>query len=121
MTLVGEATFMVSTTAIALLVVGLVVGGAIGYSITLLAPSTTPTTSSTTQMTSTGSNIITIGSIEPLSGTYAAYGQSFLEATQLAVSQMNANLTAAGNSLQFRVVSADDMGTPAGAQSALTT
>ncbi len=34
---------------------------------------------------------------------------------------MNANLSAAGNNLRFNVVTADDMGTPAGAESALTT
>lgn len=103
---------MVSTTAIALLVVGLVIGGAIGYSITLVSSSSSSSTSAT--------KTYYIGSIEPLSGTYAVYGQSFLEATQLAVAQMNANLSAAGNNIQFKVVSADDMGTPAGAESALT-
>jgi len=101
---------MASTTAIVLLVVGLLVGGAIGYSLTLVtAPSST-----------SAAKTYYIGSIEPLSGTYAVYGQSFLEATQLAVAQMNANLSAAGNNIQFKVVSADDMGTPAGAESALT-
>jgi branched-chain amino acid transport system substrate-binding protein len=34
---------------------------------------------------------------------------------------MNANLTAAGSSIQFKTVHADDGGTPAGAQTALTT
>jgi len=100
---------MVSTTAIALLVVGLVIGGAIGYSLTLVS---SPSSSSTTKT-------YTIGSIEPLSGAYAVYGQSFLEATQLAVAQMNANLSAAGNNIQFKVVSADDQGQPSVAQSAL--
>jgi branched-chain amino acid transport system substrate-binding protein len=105
--------FMVSTTAIALLVIGLVVGAAVGYGVSVLAPSTTTT--------STATKTITIGSIEPLSGAYAAYGLSFQQAVQLAVNQMNANLTAAGNNLQFKVVTADDAGTPQGAESALTT
>src|SRR5579864_6863536 len=96
--------FMVSNQAIALLVVGLVIGGAVGYSATLLAAPSTSTSKSITY---------TIGSIEPLSGTYAVYGQSFLQASQLAVKQMNANLTAAGSNIQFSVVSADDAGTPA--------
>ncbi len=102
---------MVSTQAIALLVVGLVIGGAIGYSATLLAAPSTSTSSAKTY---------TIGSIEPLSGAYAVYGQSFLQASQLAVNQMNANLSAAGSNIQFKVVSADDAGTPATAESALT-
>ena len=100
---------MVSTTAIALLVVGLVIGGAIGYSLTLVS---SPSSSSSAKT-------YYIGSIEPLSGAYAVYGQSFLDATQLAVAQMNANLSAAGNNIQFKVVSADDQGTPSVAQSAL--
>jgi ABC-type branched-subunit amino acid transport system substrate-binding protein len=103
------AKFMVSTTAIALLVIGLVVGGAIGYSVTFLTPSTTTTTSKT----------ITIGSIEPLTGTFGVYGVSFLDASKLAVSQMNANLTAAGSNIQFNLVSGDDQSTPNVALSAL--
>ena len=102
---------MVSTQAIALLVVGLVIGGAVGYSATLLAAPSTSTSSAKTY---------TIGSIEPLSGTYAVYGLSFLQASQLAVNQMNANLSAAGSNIQFKIVSADDAGTPATAESALT-
>lgn len=101
---------MVSTTAIALLVIGLVVGGAIGYSATVLVPSST----------TTGIKTITIGSIEPLSGGYAAYGLSFQQAVELAVNQMNANLSAAGNNVRFNVVHADDGGTAQGAESALT-
>jgi ABC-type branched-subunit amino acid transport system substrate-binding protein len=99
----------VSGTAIALLIIGLVVGGAIGYGIA------TYTTSSSTSTSST----YTIGVIQPLSGQYAEYGKSFLNAAQLAVNQMNANLTAAGNKIQFKIVSADDQGTPGGANSAL--
>lgn len=110
---------MVSTTAIALLVVGLVVGGAVGYSVSLLA--VPASSSSTTTSTTTSTKTYYIGSIEPLSGTYAVYGQSFLESTELAVNQMNANLSAAGNDIQFKVVSADDGGTPQQAESALTT
>ncbi len=94
---------------IALLVIGLVIGGAVGYTVTAVAPSTS------------AAKTYYIGSIEPLSGGDAAYGQSFLQADQLAVAQMNANLSAAGNKIQFKVVSADDAGLPATAASALST
>lgn len=101
---------MVSTTAIALLVIGLVIGGAVGYSATLFAA---PATSS--------SKTYTLGVIQPLSGQYAEYGKSFLNAATLAVNQMNANLSAAGNPIQFKLVHADDAGTASGANTALQT
>jgi ABC-type branched-subunit amino acid transport system substrate-binding protein len=104
---------MVSTTAIALLVIGLVVGAGVGYGVSALTVPTTTTTSTATRT-------IDIGSIEPESnGGDAIYGISFREAVQLAVSQMNANLTQAGNPIQFKVVYADDQGSPAMADSEL--
>jgi branched-chain amino acid transport system substrate-binding protein len=99
-----------STTAIALLVVGLVIGGAVGYGASVL---TAPSTS--------GTKTYTLGVIQPLSGTLASFGNSFLHASQLAVNQMNANLTAEGNPVQFKVVYADDAGTASQANSALQT
>ena len=101
---------MAAGKTIALIIIALVVGGAVGYSASLF---TTSTTSS--------AKTYTIGSIEPLSGTLSSFGVSFLQSAQLAVAQMNANLTAAGNKIQFNIVSADDAGTASGAQSALAT
>jgi branched-chain amino acid transport system substrate-binding protein len=101
---------MVSTTAIVLLVIGLIVGAGIGYGI---SAAVTPSTSA--------AKTIYIGSIEPLSGGGdAVYGVSFDQAVKLAVSQMNANLSAAGNNIQFKVVSGDDQGSPQTANTVLT-
>lgn len=107
---------MVTTTAIVLLVIGLIVGAGVGYGVSLaIAPP------SSTSSTTTGTKTIYIGSIEPLSGGGdAVYGVSFNQAVELAVSQMNANLSAAGNNIQFKVVSGDDQGSPTTANSVLT-
>ena len=127
---------------IALLVIGLIIGGAIGYGAIALTGTTSTTTVTTggstvtttvtaggtgastvtTTVTSSGSagpHTYTIGAILPLTGTLTSFGQSFLNSIKLAVKQMNANLTAAGNNIQFNVVSADDAGTPTGALQAL--
>jgi branched-chain amino acid transport system substrate-binding protein len=97
--------------ALGLLVIGLIVGGAVGYGASLLAaPSST-----------SSAKTYPIGVIQPLTGTLAAYGKSFLQSAQLAVNQMNANLTAAGNPIQFKIYSADDAGSPTTANTALQT
>ncbi len=114
---------------IAIVVVALVIGGAVGYGASLLSPAATSTVTLTTTtggatVTSTTSgapHTYTIGSIEPLTGTLASYGLSFYNSVKLAVMQMNANLTASGNRIQFNTVSADDAGVPATANSALQT
>jgi branched-chain amino acid transport system substrate-binding protein len=108
---------MASTTAIALLIIGLIIGGALGYGVSALtAPSKSVTTTTPTPSTKT----IYIGSLEPLSGGGdAIYGVSFNEAVELAVAQMDANLSAAGNPIQFKVVSGDDQGSPTTAASVL--
>ncbi|MGI0081262.1 MAG: ABC transporter substrate-binding protein, partial [Nitrososphaerales archaeon] len=99
---------MVGRIAVALLVVGLVIGAGIGYGVSLaVVPSTS------------GTQTIYIGSIEPLSGGDAIYGQSFYQSVELAAAQMNANLSAAGSKIQFKVVSADDAGLPSTADSDL--
>src|SRR5437667_10354927 len=117
-----------STIGAALLVVGLVVGTGAGY---LYSSSTSGGTTKT--ITSGGSTVTntvtttgaagpvtyTIGTVLPTTGTYASYGVSFQNSVNLAVRQMNANLTAAGSNIQFKVVSADDAGTASGAASAL--
>jgi ABC-type branched-subunit amino acid transport system substrate-binding protein len=102
------------------------VGGGAGQTVTVNQGTTVTQEMTVTQGTTVtqgggGPKTYTIGSIEPLSGTYAAYGESFLQSVQLAVSQMNANLSAAGNPIQFNVVSADDAGVPSQAASALAT
>jgi branched-chain amino acid transport system substrate-binding protein len=108
----GGGSFMaLSSTAIVLLVVGLIVGGAVGYTASILAAPATTSSAKT----------YTIGVVQPLSGEYAEYGKSFLNAAQLAVNQMNANLSAEGNNIQFKIVSADDAGTSSGANTALQT
>ncbi len=100
---------MVSSTAVVLLVIGLIVGAGVGYGISAaVAPSTSAT------------KTITIGALEPLTGGGdAIYGISFNQAVELAVDQMNANLSAAGNKIQFAVATADDMGSPSVAATAL--
>lgn len=102
-----------------LLIVGLIIGGAIGYSYTSSTASQAASSVTTTTVTPAGPTTYTIGTVLPLTGTLASFGVSFLNSIQLAVNQMNANLTAAGNKIQFKVVSADDAGTPQGALSAL--
>ncbi len=100
-----------------MLVVGLAIGAGAGYFYT-----SSTTSSGTVTKTSTataGPVTYTIGTVLPTTGTYAAYGVSFQNSVNLAVKQMNANLTAAGSNIQFKVVSADDAGTAAGALSAL--
>jgi branched-chain amino acid transport system substrate-binding protein len=91
-----------------LLIVGLVVGAGATY----------------TYVSSTGgggtTHTYTIGSVEPITGDYASYGTSFQNSVDLAVAQMNANLTAAGSNIQFATVHQDDQGTPSGALAAIT-
>jgi ABC-type branched-subunit amino acid transport system substrate-binding protein len=119
----------------ALLVVGLVIGTGAGYlyssstsgsvtKTTTVGGSTTTVGGSTVTNTVTttgaaGPVTYTIGTVLPTTGTYASYGVSFQNSVNLAVKQMNANLTAAGSNIQFKVVSADDAGTASGAASAL--
>ena len=129
-----------SAVAAVLLIVGLAIGGGVGYFYTSsTASSGTATTTVTTggsTVTTGGSTVTvggstvtttavagpqtyTIGTVLPTTGQYASYGVSFQNAVNLAVKQMNANLTAAGSNIQFAVVSADDAGTASGALSAL--
>src|SRR5437870_13542620 len=96
---------MAAAKIIAVLVIGLLVGAGVGYAVpTLLAP----------PATTTGTKTYTIGIVFPLTGTLADFGKSFVNAVNLAVDQMNANLTTAGSSIRFATVVQDDQGTPAG-------
>ncbi len=118
-----------STIATVLLVVGLAVGGAAGYaytawttkgSVTTTTISGAASTVTSTVTTSQGPRTYTIGTVQPITGIYASYGLSFQNSVDLAVSQMNANLTAVGSNIRFNVVHADDAGTPQGALTAIT-
>jgi ABC-type branched-subunit amino acid transport system substrate-binding protein len=111
-----------------MLVVGLAIGAGAGY---FYSSSTTSSGTVTKTVTSGGSTVTTtvtgtagpvtytIGTVLPTTGTYGSYGVSFQNSVNLAVKQMNANLTAVGSNIQFKVVSADDAGTPQGALTAL--
>ncbi|TLY00478.1 MAG: amino acid ABC transporter substrate-binding protein [Thaumarchaeota archaeon] len=101
---------MAAQNIIAVLVIGLLVGAGVGYAVpTLLAP----------PAATTGTKTYTIGIVFPLTGTLADFGKSFVNAVNLAVDQMNENLTSAGSSIRFKTVVQDDKGTPAGALSAV--
>src|SRR2546422_4814603 len=103
---------MAAPQIIAVLVIGLLIGAGVGYAVpTLLAP----------PATTTGTKTYTIGIVFPLTGTLADFGKSFVNAVNLAVDQMNENLTSAGSSIRFKTVVQDDKGTPAGALSAVQT
>jgi branched-chain amino acid transport system substrate-binding protein len=113
-----------SAIATVLLVVGLAVGAGVGYfysSSTTSGTTKTVTTGGVTVTTTAAAGPVTytIGTVLPTTGTYASYGVSFQNSVGLAVKQMNANLTAAGSNIQFKVVSADDAGTASGALTAL--
>ena len=114
-----------SAVAAVLLVVGLAIGAGAGYlysSSTSGGATKTITTGGTT-VTSTvaaGPVTYTIGSIQPITGSLASFGVSFQNSVDLAVKQMNANLSAVGSNVQFKVVHADDQQTPGGALQALT-
>lgn len=112
--------------AVVLLIVGLAVGAAVVYVVAPGAAKTVTntvsgagTTVSTTITATQGPQVYTIGTVLPLSGPYGAYGKSFQNAVDLAISQMNANLTAVGSNIQFNSVHQDDGGSPSQALSAL--
>lgn len=114
-----------------MLVVGLAVGAVVVYAAapslglgstktTTVSGAGTTVTSTTTSVSTQGPITYTIGTIMPLSGgPYGDYAKSFQNSVDLAVSQMNANLTAVGSNIQFKTVHADDLSTAAGALSAL--
>jgi branched-chain amino acid transport system substrate-binding protein len=112
-----------SALGVGLLIIGLVVGAGAGYYASSTGGGGTTHTVTTT-VTGTGTQggpvTYTIGSVEPITGDYASYGTSFQNSVDLAVSQMNANLTAAGSNIQFATVHQDDQGTPSGALAAVT-
>ena len=62
-----------------------------------------------------------LGSAMPFTGSLGTFGQDFARGIELAVSQVNAELTAAGIDIQFEIASADTEQTPEGAARALQT
>jgi len=130
--------------AAVLLVVGLVVGAGIGY--VAVGASSNHTTTQTSTITTTasgaggsvstltttlmqtvttsgsggGAKTYTIGVVFPLTSSLAAFGKSFVQAVNLTITQLNANLTSSGSQVRFKMVVADDQGTPSGALAAVT-
>lgn len=113
-----------STMAAVLLVIGLIVGGGVGYGAFALTSSpqktTSPTISGCTQSTTNSTETCTLGVVFPLTSSLSAFGKSFVQGVNLAVSQMNANLTQSGSNVRFATAVSDDQGTPAGALTAVT-
>ena len=62
-----------------------------------------------------------LGSAMPFTGSLGTFGQDFARGIELAVSQVNDELTAAGIDIQFEIASADTEQTPEGAARALQT
>ncbi|MBZ0294972.1 MAG: ABC transporter substrate-binding protein [Anaerolineae bacterium] len=63
----------------------------------------------------------TLGVVQPFTGSLGSFGTDFTNGIELAVSQMNAELEAAGVGVRFQVASADTEGTPDGAARAVQT
>ena len=68
-----------------------------------------------------GPQTYVLGVAQPFTGPLGSFGTDFGKAIDLAVEQMNAQLTAAGSNIQFEVASADTEGTPDGAAKAVQT
>jgi branched-chain amino acid transport system substrate-binding protein len=66
-------------------------------------------------------NTIVIGVVLPFTGPLGSVGQDFARGAELAVEQMNAELTRAGVETHFEIVTADTTGTPNGAAEAVET
>ena len=62
-----------------------------------------------------------LGVALPFSGNLGTFGQDFARGVELAVSQVNAELEAAGSSIHFEIASADTENTPEGAARAVQT
>ncbi len=62
-----------------------------------------------------------LGAVLPFSGNLGTFGQDFARGVELAVSQVNDELEAAGSAIRFEIASADTENTPEGAARALQT
>ncbi len=95
--------------ALVMLVIGLLIGGG-GVYVAL----------TTTSSTSNAAKVYYIGNINDLTGPLSNYGPVFLNAANLAINQINAQMNASGNNVQFKLVTASSDGTGTGALNALT-
>ena len=68
-----------------------------------------------------GAQTYVLGVAQPFTGPLGSFGTDFGKAIELAVSEMNAELSAAGSNVQFQIASADTEGTPDGAAKAVQT
>jgi len=93
------------------LVIGLLVGAAGVYVAVGQNNSTTSGSSST--------KVYYIGNLNDVSGPLSNYGPVFQNAAQLAINQINAQMNASGNHVEFKLVTLDSKGTPEGALAAL--
>jgi len=67
-----------------------------------------------------GAKTYTIGVVFPLTSSLAAFGKSFVQAVNLSLTEINTNLSNSGSQTRFKMVVADDQGTPSGALAAVT-
>jgi len=74
----------------------------------------------TTSGSGGGAKTYTIGVVFPLTSSLAAFGKSFVQAVNLTITELNANLSSSGSQTRFKMVVADDQGTPSGALAAVT-
>ena len=99
----------------------------VGGSTVTAAGSTATVGGSTVTVTQSGSSsgggpkVYYIGNINDITGPLANYGASFILAAQLAINQINAQMNASGNNIQFKLATADSQGTAQGALQALQT
>jgi branched-chain amino acid transport system substrate-binding protein len=68
-----------------------------------------------------GPQTYVLGVAQPFTGPLGSFGTDFGKAIELAVEEMNAELSAAGSPVQFQIASADTEGTPDGAAKAVQT
>lgn len=68
-----------------------------------------------------GPQSYTLGVVLPFTGSLGSFGTDFGKGVELAVEQMNAQLSAAGSNVQFAIAKADTEGTPDGAAKAVQT
>ncbi len=68
-----------------------------------------------------GPQTYVLGVAQPFTGPLGSFGTDFGKGIELAVEEMNAELSAAGSNVQFQVASADTEGTPDGASKAVQT
>jgi branched-chain amino acid transport system substrate-binding protein len=97
------------------LIVMLVIGLLIGAGAVYIAIGQTSSTSPSPAV----SKLYYIGNINDLTGPLSNYGPVFQNAAQLAINQINAQMNASGNHIQFKLVTLDSKGTPEGALAAL--